>query len=81
MSMEVVLLNALGLGRLDSEQALDVGAHALVDQREQPGGCGIQAIVEVEDQGVDGHKGRRKAEGRSRNGHRLTPLDRFPLSA
>ena len=36
-----------------AEQALDIGAHALVDQREQAGRRGIEAIVEVEDPVAD----------------------------
>jgi hypothetical protein len=31
------------------EQLLDIGAHALVDQREETCGGGVEAIVEVED--------------------------------
>ena len=48
MLVEMRLLDALRLLGIAVEQALDVGAHALVDQLEQPGRRRIEAIVEIE---------------------------------
>ena len=51
--VEMRFLDALGLVRVAAEQPGDIGAHALVDQREQAGRRRIQAIVEVEDPVAD----------------------------
>ena len=53
VGMEMLLLHPPRLYGIAFQQALDVGAHALVDQREQAGRCRVQAIVEVEDPVAD----------------------------
>ena len=53
MLVEMRLLDPLRLDRVAVEQPLDIGAHALVDQLEQPGRGRIKAIVEVEDPVAD----------------------------
>jgi hypothetical protein len=49
MLMEMGLLDALGFVRTASEQALDIGAHPLIDQRKQSRRRRVKAIVEIED--------------------------------
>ena len=63
MFVKVRFLDALGLDRVDAEQARDVSAHALVDQREQPGARGVEAVIEIEDPRVDVREGRGKGHG------------------
>ena len=53
MLVEMRLLDPPRLDRIAAEQALDIGAHALVDQLEQAGRCRIEAIVEIEDPVAD----------------------------
>ena len=53
MLVEMGLLDALRFDKVDVHQALDIGAHALVDQREQTRRRRIKAIVEVEDPVAD----------------------------
>ena len=53
VGQEMLLLHPSGLDRIAGQEALDVGAHSLVDQFEQPGGRRIEAIVEVEDPVMD----------------------------
>jgi hypothetical protein len=53
MLMEMRLLDALCLDGIAVHQPLDIGPHALVDQREQPSGSRVQAIVEIEDPVAD----------------------------
>jgi hypothetical protein len=47
--VEVRLLDPLGFLCITAEQALDVRAHALVDQRKEASRGGVQAVVEIED--------------------------------
>ena len=56
--VEVRLLHAARLDRVAIEQPLDVGAHALVDQVEQPARRRVEGIVEVEDPVADVGKAR-----------------------
>ena len=49
MFVKMRLLDPPGFLESAIEQALDVGAHALVDQREEAGRGGIKAIIEIED--------------------------------
>ena len=79
MVMEMRLLDAPRLGAVARQQALDIGAHALVDQVEQPGRRRVQAIVEIEDPvgdvgegGGDGHHDRAPSADRS-----LHQMERF----
>ena len=65
MGVEMGLLDALCLDDVASHQPLDIGAHALVDQGEQPRGCRIQAIVEIEDPVADVSKARVHEPGRA----------------
>ena len=51
--VEMILLDAMRFLGVAVEQPLDVGGHALVDQREQAARCRIQAIVEIEDPVAD----------------------------
>ena len=51
--VEMFLLHAPGLRCIAIQQALDVGTHALVDEREEARGRGVEAIVEVEDPVLD----------------------------
>src|SRR5690348_506153 len=53
MLMKMRFLDAPGFLRSAVEQPLNVGAHALVDQRKQTGRRRIEAIVEVEDPVAD----------------------------
>ena len=53
MLVEVAFLNSPRLDRIAAEQALDIPAHALVDQLEQLARGRIEAIVEVEDPVAD----------------------------
>jgi hypothetical protein len=53
MLMEMSLLDAFRFGLVAIHQPLDIGAHALVDQREQAGRGRIEAIVEIEDPVAD----------------------------
>jgi hypothetical protein len=48
MRVEMVLLDAPGFFRIAAEEPLNVGAHPLIDEIEQPGGCRIKTVVEVE---------------------------------
>ena len=60
---KMLLLDAFGFSRFDAEQALDIGPHPLVDQREQAGGGGIEAVVEIEDPGFNPIERRPDADG------------------
>ena len=51
--VEVTLLDALRFSQIAIQQALNIGAHPLVDQREQPRRRRIEAVVEVENPVVD----------------------------
>ena len=53
MIMEMLFLHLAGLDRVDIQQPLDVGSHPLVDQREQPARCRVEAVVEVENPVID----------------------------
>ena len=53
MFVEMRLLDTLGFGCVAVEQALDVCAHALIDQREQARRSRVKAIVEVENPVAD----------------------------
>src|SRR4030095_12086777 len=58
MVVKMGFLYALRLDLIATEQALNVGSHSLVDQREQPGRRRIKAIVEIEDPIADMSKAR-----------------------
>jgi hypothetical protein len=53
MLMKMRLLDPFRLDGVAIQQPLDIGAHALVDQREQTGRSRVQAIVEVENPVAD----------------------------
>ena len=57
-------LDPLRFGRIAMHQPLDIGAHALVDQREQAGRGRVQAIVEIEDPVA--YMGKLRIHGRAR---------------
>ena len=53
VGVEIALLHPPRLGRIDAEQALDIVAHADVDQLEQVAAVRIEAVVEIEDPAFD----------------------------
>ncbi len=59
MVVEILLLHAPRLDRVDIEQPHDEGAHALVDQVEQLRRRRIERVVEIEDPAVDMVEARR----------------------
>ena len=62
--MEMILLDPPGLYCIARQQALDIGAHSLVDELEESGGRRIKTIVEVEDPVAD--VGEARVHGSSR---------------
>ena len=67
--VEKLLLEELGFGVVDLEQARDELAHLDVDLVEQPAGRGIERVVEIEHPGID------MAETRSYAGPRHARAD------
>ena len=53
MGVEIILLHLARRHRVEADQLLDIEADPLVDQLEQVAAVRIEAVVEIEDPGVD----------------------------